>query len=85
MNYNGTPPETFGPDGESPPQTTVDYDIWFRSPHLLIHKMIANPEYKGQFYYAPYQEYSMDGQHCLKMSCPEIGLGKRRQVKFSLF
>ena len=66
MNYNGTPPETFGPDGESPPQTTVDYDIWFRSPHLLIHKMIANPKYKGQFDYTPYQEYSMDDQHCFE-------------------
>ena len=54
MNYNGTPSETLGPGGESPPWTTANYNIWFCDLCLLIHKMIANHEYKGQFDYTPY-------------------------------
>lgn len=63
LNYNGSPPEHLGPDGESPPWTTADYDIWFRDPRLLVQELIANPEFKGQFDFTPFQEYSADGQH----------------------
>ena len=63
LNFNGTPPENPGSNDESPPWMTADYDIWFRDPHLLIQEMIANPEFKGQFDFTPYQEYSTDGQH----------------------
>ena len=66
LNYNGPPPDTLGPDGKSPPWTTADYDIWFRNPHLLVQELIANPEFKGQFDFTPYQEYSADGQHCFE-------------------
>ena len=31
-NYNGSQPETLGPDGKEPPWTTVDYNIWFHNP-----------------------------------------------------
>ena len=63
LNYNGPPHEILGPDGEAPPWTTADYDIWFRDPRLLVQALIANPEFKGQFDFTPYQEYSADGQH----------------------
>ena len=63
LNYNGSQPETLGPDGEEPPWTTANYDIWFRDPRLLVHEMIGNPEFKDNFDFTPYQEYSMDGRH----------------------
>ena len=63
LNFNGTPPENLGSNDESPPWTTANYDIWFCDPHLLIQEMIANPEFKSQFDFMPYQEYSTDGQH----------------------
>ena len=63
LNFNGTPPENLGSNNKSPPWMTANYDIWFHDPHLLIQEMIANPEFKGQFDFTPYQEYSMDGQH----------------------
>ena len=63
LNYNGSPLENLGPDGESPSWTTDDYDIWFHNPHLLVQELIANPEFNGQFDFTPFQEYSTDGQH----------------------
>ena len=63
LNYNGSQPETLGPDGEEPPWTTANYNIWFHDPRLLVHKMIGNLEFKDDFDFTPYQEYSMDGQH----------------------
>ena len=63
LNYNGPPPETLGPNSESPPWMSADYDIWFHDPHLLIHEIIGNPKFKGQFDFTPYQEYDMDSQH----------------------
>ena len=63
MNYKGSQPETLGPDGEVPLWTTADYDIWFCDPCLLVHEMIGNPEFKHEFEYTPYHEFSADGQH----------------------
>lgn len=63
LNYNGPPPETRGLNGENPPWTTADYDIWFRDARLLVQEMLANPDFAGEFDFAPYQEYSADGQH----------------------
>ena len=58
LNYNGSPLENLRPDGESPPWMTADYDIWFRNLHLLIQALIANPEFKGQFDFMPFQKYT---------------------------
>ena len=66
LNYNGSPPENIRPDDESPPWTTANYNIWFCNPHLLIQELIANPEFKGQFDFTPFQEYSADSQHCFE-------------------
>ena len=66
LHYNGPPLDILGPDGETPPWITVDYNIWFHDPQLLVHKMIGNPEFKGEFDFTPYQKYSADGQHCFE-------------------
>ena len=59
LKYNGDLP-----DGKVPaPWMETDYDAWYQDPHTLIHNIISNPDFKGEFDYAPYQEYSDDGQH----------------------
>lgn len=62
LNYNGATPNP-GPDGEIPSWMTSDYEVWFRDPRTIIQNMISNPDFDGEFDYAPYQEYSGDGQH----------------------
>ena len=58
LNYNGDLP-----DGEVPaPWMETDYNAWYREPYTLIHNIISNPNFKGGFNYAPYQEYDDDGQ-----------------------
>ena len=66
LNYNGPPPENLGPDGKAPPWKTTDYNIWFQDLGLLVRELIANPKFKGQFDFVPYQEYSADDQHHLE-------------------
>ena len=63
LNYDGPPPENLGSDGKAPPWMTADYNIWFWDPSLLVRELITNPEFKGQFDFVPYQEYSADDQH----------------------
>ena len=37
---------------------------WFHDhPCLLVHEMIGNPDFKHEFEYMPYHEFSADGQH----------------------
>ena len=66
LKYTRPKPKTLGPDGEDPPWTTTNYDIWFHDPCLLIQKMIGNPEFNGKFEFTPYQEYSVDSKHCFE-------------------
>ena len=59
LKYNGDLP-----DGEVPaPWMETGYNAWYQDPCTLIHNIISNPNFKGEFEYAPYQEYSDDGQH----------------------
>ena len=58
LNYSGNLP-----DGEVPPWMEVTYNVWYRDPHTLIHNIISNPNFKDEFDYAPFHEYSQDGQH----------------------
>ena len=59
LKYNGDLP-----DGEVPaPWMETGYNAWYQDPCTLIHNIISNPNFKGGFNYAPYQEYDDDGQH----------------------
>ena len=42
---------------------TAEYNGWFCDPRKLIHNIIANWAFDGEFDYAPYQEYDYKGQH----------------------
>ena len=77
LNYNGPPPETLGPDGESPPWMSADYDIWFHDPHLLVHGIIGNPEFRGNSTSHLTKNTTWMASIALKFLCQEIGLGDR--------
>ena len=42
------------------------YNAWYRDTHIPINNIISNPNFKGEFKYAPYQEYDDDNQHCFQ-------------------
>ena len=59
LKYNGDLP-----DGEVPaPWMEADFNAWYRDPHTFVHNIISNPDFKDEFDYTPYQEYSNDSQH----------------------
>ncbi|EIW80446.1 hypothetical protein CONPUDRAFT_57092 [Coniophora puteana RWD-64-598 SS2] len=39
----------------------AEYDVWFRDPRLVIHEMLARPDFKADLDYTPYRDYSNDG------------------------
>ena len=41
----------------------AEYDVWFRDPLDLMHKILSNPDFDGKIDYAPVQEYRSDGVH----------------------
>lgn len=45
------------PDTNTPTWMTAKYDVWCRNPLDVIHNLLANPDFKGEFDYAPYREY----------------------------
>ena len=42
---------------------TEDHEIWFRDLVTLLENLLANPDFKDEFDYTPYQEYAADGSH----------------------
>ena len=40
-----------------------EYKVWFRNPRTLIHNILSNPDFDGEFDYAPVQEYDVKGNH----------------------
>lgn len=51
------------PVENAPQWTQAEYDVWFRNPRTLVHNLLSNPDFKSDFDYAPYQEYTTDGVH----------------------
>jgi Plavaka transposase len=41
----------------------AEYDVWFRDPHVLVHNLLSNPDFKSDFDYTPFQETTTDGVH----------------------
>ncbi|KAF8802194.1 hypothetical protein BYT27DRAFT_7226532 [Phlegmacium glaucopus] len=39
-----------------------DYEVWFRDPDLIVRNMLNNPDFDGQFDYAPYVDLDKAGQ-----------------------
>ena len=50
--YSGITPPANPPDW-----MLKDYTVYFRDPLSVVRSMISNPDFKGQFDYAPYREF----------------------------
>ncbi|KAH7917799.1 hypothetical protein BV22DRAFT_1108505 [Leucogyrophana mollusca] len=52
VEYNGErPPENV------PPWMNGTYEVWFRDPRLVVHNILASPDFASEIDYAPYREY----------------------------
>jgi len=58
LQYNGTQPA-----GNVLSWMQAEYDVWFRDPHTLVHNLLLNPDFKSDFDYVPFQEYTTDRVH----------------------
>lgn len=59
ITYNGERPQR----GDVPDWMNAKFDVWFRDPRTLIHNLISNPDFDGEFDYAPFHEYDKAGNH----------------------
>jgi hypothetical protein len=59
MKYNGERPQR----GDVPDWMNAKFDVWFRDPRTLVHNLISNPDFDGEFDYAPFHEYDKAGNH----------------------
>ena len=41
----------------------TEFDVWFRNPRTLVHNLISNPDFDGEFNYAPFHKYDMARNH----------------------
>jgi hypothetical protein len=58
LQYNRTRPVN-----NVPSWMEAEYDVWFWDPRILVHNLLSNPDFKSDFDYAPFQEYTTDGIH----------------------
>ncbi|KAF8224104.1 hypothetical protein L208DRAFT_1513386 [Tricholoma matsutake] len=58
LQYNGTQPAS-----NIPSWMQAEYGIWFQDPQTLVQNLLSNPDFKSDFDYAPFQEYTTDGVH----------------------
>jgi len=59
LQHNGTQP-----GGSISSWMQAEYDVWFRDPHILVQNLLSNPNFKCDFNYVPFQEYTTEGVHC---------------------
>ncbi|KAF7967364.1 hypothetical protein HWV62_34649 [Athelia sp. TMB] len=59
LKYKDTSPNP----AESPSWMRQDFEVWFRDPRELIKNLLSNPDFDGEFDYAPYHEYDEDNNH----------------------
>ena len=48
--------------GNIPPWMLGEYDIWFRDPKVVLQNQLANPDFKDEFDYAPFQRFDDHGE-----------------------
>jgi hypothetical protein len=58
INYSSELPK----DSNIPPWMLGEYDIWFRDPKVVLQNQIANPDFKDEFDYAPFQKFNDNGE-----------------------
>ncbi|KAG2017355.1 hypothetical protein CC2G_006870 [Coprinopsis cinerea AmutBmut pab1-1] len=58
ISYNGS---DIDPNGTSASWKYQEYEVWFREPLTVIRNMLSNPDFDGEFDYAPYREFNHEG------------------------
>jgi hypothetical protein len=56
VQYNGEIPE------DCPAWMTAEYDVWYRDPLLVLEQQIANPDFAGEFDFAPKQIFDINNK-----------------------
>ena len=59
--YNGIHSE-----GNVPSWMDTGHKVWYCNPPILIHNILSNLDFDGEFDYAPLQEHDMHGNHRFK-------------------
>ena len=62
ITYSGELPV----DGNIPPWMLSEYDIWFQDLKVVLQNQLANPDFKGEFDYAPFQTFDDKGKRVWK-------------------
>ena len=62
LKYSGSLPEGVS-EVNIPTWMTNENDVWFCNPVTLLENLLANPDFKDEFDYMPYQECTEDGSH----------------------
>lgn len=52
------------PEHDTPLWMDEEYEVWYRDPRLMAHNMLANPTYKGEIDFVPFQEYDASDNTC---------------------
>ena len=60
LQHNGTQPQA---TCDVPSWMNAEYDVWFRDPRTIIQNLLSNTDFKSDFDYAPFQEYTSEGIH----------------------
>jgi Plavaka transposase len=47
------------PQGEVPLWMTTEFDVWFWDPQTIVENLLSNPDFDGEFNYAPLQEHDI--------------------------
>jgi hypothetical protein len=58
MSYCGERPQH-----DVPEWMDAKYHVWFRDPRTIVRNLISNPDFDGEFDYAPFQEYDRSRNH----------------------
>lgn len=63
LSYNEDLPQGARRPDDAKSWKSSKYEVWYRNPRTLIKNMLANPDFKDNFDYAPFQEHDSDGNH----------------------
>lgn len=61
IKYNGVPSHGDDSDEPQPKWMSNTYEVFYRDPRLVVHEMLANPDFKDNIDFAPYHVFNEDG------------------------
>ncbi|EGN93687.1 hypothetical protein SERLA73DRAFT_156242 [Serpula lacrymans var. lacrymans S7.3] len=61
LSYNGEVPQE-----NAPPWMSQSFDVWYRSPQMIVHNILSNSDFKDNIDYVPYREFCANGKRKYK-------------------